>query len=56
MIVTIDIDIENARKALICSSGSFEEAKHIERMSDIEIKDTVIRHCKCWGIKEVEVR
>ena len=52
MIATIEINIENARKALIISAGSMQEAKMYENFSDEEIKDKVLNHCKCWGITE----
>lgn len=52
MITTVNIDIENARKALKISAGSLEEAKIYENYSDEEIKDKVLSHCKCWGITE----
>lgn len=52
MRVNVDIDIENARKALTLSAGSIEEAKLYENYTDEEIKDKVLSHCKCWGITE----
>ena len=52
MTTTIEINIENARKALILSSGSVEEAKLYENYTDEEIKDKVLQHCKCWAITE----
>ncbi len=52
MTVSINIDIENARKALKLSAGSLEEAKVYENYTDEEIKDKVLSHCKCWGITE----
>lgn len=52
MLVTVNIDIEKARKALKLSATSMEEAKVYENYSDEEIKDKVISHCKCWGITE----
>lgn len=55
MITTIEINIENARKALMLSAGSMEEAKLYENYMDEEIKDKVLNHCKCWGITECEV-
>jgi len=54
MIVTVNIDIENARKVLVVASGSFEQAQLIEAMTDEEIKDEVLKHCKCWCMKEVK--
>lgn len=55
MKITIELDIPNARKVLALSSGSPEECEnYLHKMSDIEIKDTIIRHIKCWAIKEVE--
>ena len=50
----IEINIENARKALMLSAGSMEEAKLYENYTDEEIKDKVLSHCKCWGITECE--
>jgi len=52
MTVSINIDIENARKALKLSAGSLEETKVYENYTDEEIKDKVISHCRCWGITE----
>ena len=52
MITTVEINIENARKALMLSAGSMEEAKLYENYTDEEIKDKVLSHCKCWGITE----
>lgn len=52
MITTVSIDIEKARKALILSAGSVEEAKIYENYTDEEIKDKVLQHCKCWAITE----
>lgn len=54
MIVTIDINIENARKTLVVSAGSLEEMKQIEALDDEGVKDLVIKHCKCWSISEVK--
>ena len=53
MRVTIDIDIENARSVLYISSGSFEQSELIKNMTDEEVKNAVIKHCRCWGISEV---
>ena len=52
MRVNVNIDIENARKALKLSAGSLEEANVYENYTDEEIKDKVLSHCKCWGITE----
>lgn len=54
MIVTVNIDIENARKTLEVASGSLEQAQLIGAMTDEEIKDEVLKHCKCWSMKEVK--
>jgi len=54
MIVTVNIDIDNARKTLVVASGSMEQARAIEGMTDEEIKDEVLKHCKCWSMKEVK--
>lgn len=54
MKVTIDINIANARSALYISAGSLEQATVIATMKDEEVKDAVIKHCKCWGITEVK--
>ena len=54
MIVTVNIDIENARKTLEVASGSLEQAQLIMAMTDEEIKDEVLKHCKCWSMKEVK--
>lgn len=54
MIVTINIDIENARKTLEVASGSLEQAQLIRAMTDEEIKDEVLKHCKCLSMKEVK--
>lgn len=54
MIVTVNIDIENARKTLEVASGSLEQAQLIRAMTDEEIKDEVLKHCKCWSMKEVK--
>ena len=54
MKTTIDIDINNARSVLYISSGSFEQSEIIKNMTDEEIKDEVLKHCKCWGISEVK--
>ena len=53
MKTTIDIDIEAAKSALYISSGSYEEAGIILNMTDEEVVDAVLRHCKCWGIHKV---
>lgn len=52
--VTIAINVENARKVLVNSSGSVKEAEIIEAMTSDEIKDEVLKHCKCWAITEVK--
>lgn len=52
MLVTVNIDIEKARKALTLSDTSMEEAKVYENYSDEEIINKVISHCNCWGITE----
>ena len=54
MNVTIAINIEMARKVLTLSSGSVEEADGYAKMTDVEIKDTIMRRIKCWAIKEVK--
>lgn len=54
MVVQINIDIENARKTLEVCSGSLEEYQKIRGMTDTEIKDFVLQHCKCWGISEIQ--
>ena len=54
MKVTVAIDIKFARKVLVMSSGSKQEAEIIEAMNDVEIKDEVLKHCKCWAITEVK--
>ena len=53
MQITIDIDTFNARRMLIISAGSIEQANLYEHMTETEIKDEVLKHIKCWGIKEV---
>ena len=50
MKATINVDIEAAKSALYISSGSYEESEIILNMSDEEVVDAVLRHCKCWGI------
>ena len=50
MKTTIDIDIETARSMLYVSAGSYEEAGIILSMTDEEVVDAVLKHCKCWGI------
>ena len=54
MVVKIDINIENARMALMTSSGSIQECSKIEKMTDEEIIDTVIRHSRCWGVTKAD--
>ena len=54
MIVTIEINIETAKSALEMSAGSYEQYQQISKMSDEEVKDAVLKHCKCWGISEVK--
>ena len=54
MILTIDINIEAARKVLETCSGSVQEMNQIQGMDDEGIKDLVIKHSKCWGISEVK--
>lgn len=54
MILTININIENARKTLIMSAGSLEEANIYKNMSDEEVKDKVLQHCRCWSIEEIK--
>lgn len=53
MQVTINIDTFNAKHMLIISAGSIEQADRYEHMTETEIKDEVLKHIKCWGIKEV---
>lgn len=53
MIVQINIDIENARKTLEVRTCSLEEYQMVRSMTDTEIKDFVLQHCKCWGISEI---
>ena len=50
MRVPIDIDIETARNALYISCGSYEASEIVLNMSDEEVVDAVLKHCKCWGI------
>ena len=52
MKAVIDINIENARRSLLISAGSYEQAQLIEKMSDEEVKDQVMKHIYCWGITE----
>lgn len=52
MKAVIDINIENARRSLLISAGSFEQSQLIEKMSDEEIKNQVMKHIYCWGITE----
>lgn len=54
MRVTIDINIEAARSSLYISAGSMEEAAIIDNMTEEEVKDKVLKHCKCWGITEAK--
>lgn len=54
MKVTADINIENARSVLYISSGSFEQSEIIKNMTDEEVKNKVLEHCRCWGISEVK--
>lgn len=54
MRAVIDINIEHARMSLLVSAGSFEQSQLIEKMSDEEVKNLVIKHCRCWGISEVK--
>ena len=53
MIISVDIDIESARKALEVSADSLEEYQMIRGMANTEIKDLVLQRCKCWGISEI---
>ena len=50
--IKIKINVDNARKVLECISGSLNEYKRYERMSDDEIIDTIINKVKCWGIEK----
>ena len=50
MKTTIEVDIEAARNALYISSGSYEAAGIVLSMTDEEVVDAVLKHCKCWGI------
>lgn len=50
MKTAIEVDVEAARSALYISSGSYEEAGIILNMTDEEVVDAVLKHCKCWGI------
>lgn len=52
MKAVIDINIENARRSLLISAGSFEQAQLIKKMSDEEVKNQVMKHIYCWGITE----
>ena len=52
MKAVIDINIEHARMSLLVSAGSFEQSQLIEKMSDEEVKNQVIKHIYCWGITE----
>lgn len=54
MKVTVDIDIKTAKNVLYIASGSYEEAENIINMNDEQIIDTVIKHCKCWGMARVK--
>lgn len=48
----INVDIGIARNALYISAGSYEESEIILKMSEEEVINTVLRHCKCWGIQK----
>ena len=50
MKTVIDVDIETARNALYISSSSYEAAGIVLNMTDEEVVDAVLKHCKCWGI------
>ena len=52
MKATINVDIEAAKSALYISSGSYEESEIILNMSDEEVVNAVLKHCKCWGIRK----
>lgn len=54
MKATININTEAARNVLYMAAGSYEESEIIKNMSDEEIKNKVLQHCKCWGISEVK--
>lgn len=51
-VISITINIENARKTLELSSGSFEQAMILRDMTDDEIIDKVISHMKCYGVEK----
>lgn len=51
-VISITINIENARKTLELSSGSFEQAMMLRDMTDDEIIDKVISHMKCYGVEK----
>lgn len=54
MDIKISIDIPNARKVLALSSGSPKEYNDfLYNLSDVQIKDCIVKHIKCWGITEV---
>lgn len=50
MRVPIDIDIKTARYALYISCGSYERSQIILHMTEEEVVNSVLKHCKCWGI------
>lgn len=54
MEIKINIDIETAKSALTISAGNYEQYQNIMGMDDEEIKDSVMKHVKCWGISEVK--
>lgn len=52
MQVTVNIDLESARKALLVSAGSLEHEKILSNLSDEEVKNQILKHIQCWGISE----
>ena len=51
MIVTITVDTDKARQALIMTSISWEQADHYVQCSDEDVVRDVLGHMRGWGIK-----
>jgi len=54
MKVTIDININQAKSALVMTSGDPSIERHLQEMSDAQIAQEVVRHFKGWGVSLAE--
>ena len=49
-----DIDIELYQRNYKYVRDHMEHPEWLSTFTDEEIKDAVLKHCKCWGISEVK--